>query len=319
MWSCWKWCDAIIIFLNFNILNNTNTKMKKLSVLAVSAIVAATSLTSCGTSTPKASLKSDVDSVSYVIGMLQTQGLKEYLSQAKGVDTTYIADFVKGLNEGVNSGEDKRKAAYYAGIEIGQQIANNAVKGLNYNLFGEDSTQSVSLKNFVAGFVSQLVGDKTAVPFESADSVATAIAAAIKERTNMKLYADNKAAGEKFMAEMEKKEGVQKLDGGVLYKVIKAGTGAVPTDSAVVSFHYEGTLIDGTKFDSSYDRNQPLEGPVYRNIKGFATALKNMPAGSIWEVYIPQDQAYGANPSGGRIKPYSALKFKLELLEVKGK
>ena len=111
--------------------------MKKLTFMAASAI-AAMSIMSCGNSTPKANLKSDVDSMSYAIGMAQTQGLKEYLVGRMGVDTTYMKEFIKGLNEGANAGDDKKKAAYYAGIQIGQQISNQMVMGINHEVFGDD-------------------------------------------------------------------------------------------------------------------------------------------------------------------------------------
>ena len=121
---------------------------------AVIAAVAAVTFFSCGNSTPKANLKSDVDTVSYAIGMAQTQGLKDYLVGRLDIDTAYMDEFIKGLNEGANAGDDKKKAAYYAGIQIGQQIANQMVKGINHELFGEDSTKTISLKNFMAGFIS---------------------------------------------------------------------------------------------------------------------------------------------------------------------
>ena len=113
--------------------------MKKLTIVASLAIATA-AVTSCGNSTPKADLKNDVDSLSYAIGMAQTQGLKDYLVRGMGVDTAYMDEFFKGLNEGANSGDDKKKAAYYAGIQIGQQISNQMVKGINHELFGNDST-----------------------------------------------------------------------------------------------------------------------------------------------------------------------------------
>ncbi|MDE5948500.1 MAG: FKBP-type peptidyl-prolyl cis-trans isomerase, partial [Prevotella sp.] len=118
--------------------------MKKLTVVAAMAIAAAT-ITSCGNSTPKANLKNDVDTLSYAFGMSQTDGLKDYLMR-QGVDTAYVNEFVKGLNEGANAGENKKKAAYYAGIQVGQMISTQWVKGLNYQLFGNDSTQTVSLQ-----------------------------------------------------------------------------------------------------------------------------------------------------------------------------
>ena len=117
--------------------------MKKITLLAAAAIVAA-GFASCGKSTPKADLKTNVDSLSYAIGMAQTQGLKEYLVSNLGVDTAYIDEFIKGLNEGANAGDDKKKAAYYAGIQIGQQISNQMVRGINHELFGEDSTKTIS-------------------------------------------------------------------------------------------------------------------------------------------------------------------------------
>ena len=116
--------------------------------------VSVATMVSCDGGTPKASLKSDVDSVSYAIGMAQTQGLKDYLVMQLGVDTAYMGEFIKGLNDGANAGDNKKKAAYYAGIQIGQQISNQMVKGIEHEIFGNDSTQTISLKNFMAGFVS---------------------------------------------------------------------------------------------------------------------------------------------------------------------
>ena len=114
------------------ILNNKTikVKMKKLTLAVAFAAVAA-GFMSCGNSTPKADLKNDVDTVSYAIGMSQTQGLKEYLVRGLGVDTAYLDEFYRGLNTGVNAGDDKKKAAYYAGIQIGQQISNQMLKGIN--------------------------------------------------------------------------------------------------------------------------------------------------------------------------------------------
>ena len=115
---------------------------------------AAATFVACGNSTPKADLKTDVDTMSYAMGMSQTQGLKEFMVERMGVDTAYMDDFIKGLNDGANAGDDKKKAAYYAGIQIGQQISNQMVKGINHEVFGDDSTKTISLKNFMAGFIT---------------------------------------------------------------------------------------------------------------------------------------------------------------------
>ena len=278
--------------------------------------VAATMI-SCDGGTPKANLKSDVDSVSYAIGMAQTQGLKDYLVMQLGVDTAYIGEFIKGLNDGANAGDDKKKAAYYAGIQIGQQISNQMVTGINYQLFGDDSTQTISLKNFMAGFVTGTTGKKGLMTMEEAQETAQRLMQEIKARETAKLYGDNKEAGEKFLAENAKKEGVITLPSGLQYRVLKEGTGKVPADTSTVTVNYEGRLINDSVFDSSYKRNQPMTVRANQNIKGFTEALTKMKAGSVYEVYIPQELAYGERQAGALIKPFSALIFKIELLEVK--
>ena len=281
------------------------------------AITAAT-FTGCGNSTPKASLKSDVDTLSYAIGMAQTQGLKEYLVGSLDVDTAYMAEFIKGLNEGANAGDNKKKAAYYAGIQIGQQISNRMVKGINHEIFGEDSTKTISLKNFMAGFISGTTGKGGLMTVDSAQTVAQTMMQAIKARELEKTYGPNKEAGEKFLAENAKKDGVKTLPSGVQYKVIKEGTGAIPADTSLVKVHYEGKTIDGKVFDSSYKRGEPINLRCNQTIKGWTDAMVHMPAGSTWEVYIPQNLAYGEREQGD-IKPFSVLIFKIELLEVNPK
>ena len=125
--------------------------MKKVSIFM--AIAAAASLASCTAQAPKANLKSDIDSLSYSIGMAQTQGLKGYLTGRLDVDTAYMADFIKGLNEGANK-TSKKDIAYMAGLQIGQQISNQMMKGINQELFGTDSTKTISKENFLAGFIA---------------------------------------------------------------------------------------------------------------------------------------------------------------------
>jgi FKBP-type peptidyl-prolyl cis-trans isomerase len=291
--------------------------MKKLSIVAVMAIAAA-AFTSCGNSTPKADLKNDVDSMSYAIGMAQTQGLKEYLVGRLGVDTTYMDEFIKGLNEGANAGDDKKKAAYYAGIQIGQQISQQMIKGVNHEVFGADSTKSISLKNFMAGFISGTTGKKGLMTAAQANTVAQFKMQQIKAKNMMKQYGVNKTEGDKFLAANAKKAGVKTLPGGVQYRVIKEGTGDIPKDTSMVKCNYEGRTIDGKVFDSSYKRKQPIALRANQVIKGWTEALTHMPVGSVWEVYIPQDKAYGEREQGG-IKPFSTLIFKIELLSIGGK
>ena len=291
--------------------------MKKITFAAVAA-VAAIMISSCGNSTPRASLKNEVDTLSYAIGMAQTQGLKEYLVGSLDVDTTDIDEFIKGLNEGANAGDNKKKAAYYAGIQMGQQIANRMVKGINHEVFGDDSTKTISLKNFMAGFISGTTGKKGLMTVDSAQMVAQRLISSVKAKELEKSYGANKAAGEKFLAENAKKEGVKVLPSGVQYKVIKEGTGAIPADTSLVKVNYEGRLINDSIFDSSYQRGEPTTFRANQVIKGWTEALCHMPAGSVWEVYIPQELAYGEREQN-IIKPFSALIFKIELLEVNAK
>ena len=276
---------------------------------------AAATFVSCGNSTPKADLKDEVDTLSYAMGMAQTQGLKEYLSDRLQIDTAYMDDFIKGLNDGANAGDDKKKAAYYAGIQIGQQISNQMVKGINHEVFGDDSTKTISLKNFMAGFVSGTTGKKGLMTVEQAAQVAQAKMVSIKAKAMEKQYGPNKVAGEKFLAANKKKPGVVTLPSGVQYKVIKEGNGPMPKDTSMVKVQYEGKTIDGKVFDSSYKRGEPISLRANQVIKGWTEALVHMPVGSVWEVYIPQELAYGER-NQGQIKPFSVLIFKIELLSI---
>ena len=290
--------------------------MKKFSVVAIMASVMG--LMACGNSTQKADLKNDVDSMSYALGMAQTQGLKEYLQERMGVDTTYINDFIKGLNEGANLGDDKRKAAYFAGIQIGQQISQQMVKGINHQVFGDDSTQTISLKNFMAGFISGTTGKGGIMTLDQADVMARTKMEALKSQAMEKQYGANKKEGEDFLANNKKKEGIKVLPSGVQYKVIKEGNGAIPADTTMVKVHYEGRTIDGNVFDSSYKRESPITLRCNQVIKGWTDALVHMPVGSVWEVYIPQELAYGSRDQG-QIKHFSALIFKIELISIEAK
>jgi FKBP-type peptidyl-prolyl cis-trans isomerase FklB len=128
---------------------------------------------------------------------------------------------------------------------------------------------------------------------------------------------NNKIAGEQFLAENAKKEGVVVLDNGLQYEVLVKGEGAMPEITDKVYTHYHGMLIDGTVFDSSVERGEAIEFPLNRVIRGWTEILQLMPEGSKWRVYIPYDLAYGVQGAGGDIGPYSALIFEIELIEIR--
>jgi FKBP-type peptidyl-prolyl cis-trans isomerase FklB len=126
----------------------------------------------------------------------------------------------------------------------------------------------------------------------------------------------NKKAGEAFLAENKKKQGVITLPSGLQYQVIKEGTGPKPTADDQVKVHYRGTLLDGTEFDSSIGRGEPITLGLKNVIPGWTEALQLMPTGSKWKLFIPSNLAYGDNPAGPLIKEGSTLIFEVELLEI---
>ncbi len=133
-----------------------------------------------------------------------------------------------------------------------------------------------------------------------------------------KLNADKIAAGKTFLAENAKRPEVTVLPSGLQYEVLTAGTGAKPNSSQKVTVHYEGTLIDGTVFDSSYKRGNPATFGVTQVIQGWVEGLQLMETGAKWKLYIPYDLAYGERGSPPQIKPFSALIFTVELISIEG-
>lgn len=131
------------------------------------------------------------------------------------------------------------------------------------------------------------------------------------------MTAANLAQSEEFLREFETKDGVKSLDNGVLYRVIEQGNGKSPTEKSTVKVHYKGALIDGNVFDSSYDRNEPVEFGLGDVIEGWQVALSAMKVGDKWEVALPPAVAYGENGVSDAIPPNSALVFEIELLDVK--
>lgn len=289
--------------------------MKKIVLFA--AIAAAAGLASCTAQAPKANLKSDIDSLSYMMGMTNTNGLQDFAEQRMGVDSATWADFIKGVEDGIRK-VSKGEKAYAAGIQIGQQVGSDMIENIGRQLFGNDSTQTLSKDNFLAGFFAALKNNAT-VSMEDAQTYVKERSEAIKTKALEEKYGENKAAGEKFLAENKTKEGVVTTESGLQYKIIKEGKGEIPTKDSKVKVNYKGTLIDGTEFDSSYKRNAPATFRADQVIKGWTEALTMMPVGSKWELYIPQELAYGARETGGQIKPFSTLIFEVELVGIEKK
>ena len=257
--------------------------------------------------------KKVINEMTYNIGMAQTQGLKEYLVNSLDVDLDFFSSFVKGLKDGVDQAKSKEKNAYYAGIQIGNQIANRMIPGINKEVFGDSINIRIPVSEFMRGFFAGL--DASTTDLDDASAKAQNMISQVKSDRMLALYSDNKIAGEKFLEQNKVKADVKVLPSGLQYKVLRRGTGRIPKETDMVKVHYEGKTIDGVSFDSSYKRGEPAKLRPNQLITGWTEALTQMPVGSIWEVFIPQNLAYGANEQRS-IKPFSALVFKVELLAI---
>lgn len=282
------------------------------------AIAASSLLASCDMpGTPKVTLKTEADSLSYALGMANgatDEQIKMYLMQTLG-DSTYVEEFFKGVKEGLNASDDKKDMARQLGIQTGMQMKTRMFPNVEAQVFAGDSTAHISTRNFFLG-MSDVRKGKSAIEGinqENVEGLLKNLFDSMSAKANEKLYGEKKKASEEFIANAAKQDGMKTLDGGVCYKVITEGKGEVPTMSQTVSVEYEGRLMDGTVFDASH--GQPVEFPCNGVVPGFATALTNMPVGSEWEVYIPWNLAYGAQGSGP-IPPYSALVFKIKLVKI---
>ncbi|MBM6961704.1 FKBP-type peptidyl-prolyl cis-trans isomerase [Bacteroides caecigallinarum] len=286
--------------------------MKKSTALMV--LAAAAGLASCGQSgTPKANMKSDIDTLSYMVGVSNSQGLKDYVVGRLGVDTTYMADFIKGIKEGMKNTSDKEKA-YMAGMQIGQQVSGDMYEAINNQLFAGDSTTTMSKENFLAGFIAAVEENSLVAP-DSASMYVRTKSEEIKTKALEAKYGEYKKENEEFLANNKSKDGIKVTESGLQYRIIKEGKGEIPTKTSRVKVHYKGTMIDGTEFDSSYERKEPTTFRADQVIKGWTEALTMMPVGSKWELYIPQELGYGSREAG-KIKPFSTLIFEVELISI---
>jgi FKBP-type peptidyl-prolyl cis-trans isomerase FklB len=259
-------------------------------------------------------LASPSDSLSYVVGMVMTNGLIPYLQQAEGVDTAYMADFIRGFNEMIKSGDDPKVKAYSAGMGIAARLKGQMLEGMKKEF--TDTPDTIVAPLVYRGFTDALQGDTTVMKADEAEAAFKAKREYNKAAKDEKLYGPNREAGKQFLAENAKKDSVVTLPSGLQYKVLVKGTGEIPAKSDRVQVNYEGRLIDGTVFDSSSKHgSKPATFRADQVIKGWTEALTMMPVGSKWQLFIPQELAYGERQAG-QIKPYSALIFTVELVGI---
>lgn len=208
---------------------------------------------------------------------------------------------------------DKEKASYSMGVSIGKTLKDQDVDldakafatGFRDVFEGEERLMSESEMSDALMVLHKRMTEAEAVDKPAGGEAASGVA----ER--------NRKEGEAFLKENMTKEGVVTLPSGLQYKVLKRGTGGSPTATQTVSAHYRGRLINGTEFDSSYNRGKPLDIGVNQVIAGWTEALQLMKVGGKWELYIPSDLAYGPRGSGGTIGPNSTLIFEVELVAIK--
>ena len=300
--------------------------MKKIFLLAIAVVACATFNTAEAAKKNKKSKKNKTeakapvkmvtasDSISYAAGVAMTNGLLPYLINNQGVDTAYMADFVRGFNDIVAGGDNPQMKAYAAGMAIANQVKGQMLGGLQGEFAG--TPDSISKENFFRGFTDALTGDTTVMKQADAESLFAKKSAEARAAKQEREFGANRDAGRKFLAENKTKPGVQTTASGLQYKVLTKGEGAVPKATDRVMVHYEGRLVDGTVFDaSSKHGSEPMVFGANQVIKGWTEALCMMPVGSKWELYIPYELAYGER-NAGMIKPYRMLIFTVELVGI---
>lgn len=259
---------------------------------------------------PALKLVSPSDTVSYIAGMAATEGLLPYLQQGFGVDAEHMADVIRGFEEAQTHIDDPAFKAYAAGMQIANKVNSSILPNMKQAF--EGSADSIRQAMFIKGFIAALQNDTTFFVQSEASKLYRQRAEQVVETRNAAYKKEN----EDWLKANAKKEGMQTTPSGLQYKVLVAGNGPKPKATDKVKVKYEGRMIDGTVFDSSYKRD-PQTNSFRCNevIKGWTEALTMMPVGSKWEICIPQELAYGARQAG-QIKPYSTLVFTVELLEI---
>lgn len=292
--------------------------MKK--ILLMAAVAAGALFTACD-KTGNVEIKTDVDTIAYELGMAASPAdqLPNYLVRM-GSDSASVADYLKGFKEGMKLSDDAKSIAYEMGKQHGMQTKQQMLSSVATQIFGEGSEETLSEALFLAGFMDviegkvRLVVDSVEITQQMAQfELQNRIQEKMNERARVE-FAPNKQAGEEFLAAKAKEEGVVALSNGVLYKVIKEGkkNGKKPALTDKIKVAYKGMTIDGEEFDSS----ESVEFPLASMIEGWKIAIPEMTEGSKWEIYIPQELAYGERGSMPAIKPFSALVFEVELFNV---
>jgi FKBP-type peptidyl-prolyl cis-trans isomerase FklB len=204
---------------------------------------------------------------------------------------------------------EKDKVSYAIGLSVGHNLKRDSLE--------------VDTSIVMRGIKDAVAGGKTLLTDDEVKQVMTTLQADLRKKQEEKIQAAteaNKKESETFLAANKNNEGVVTLPSGLQYKILKEGTGPRPTATDSVVCNYRGTLLDGTEFDSSYKRGQPVTFPVSKVIKGWTEALQLMPVGSRWQLFVPAELAYGLRgAAGGTIGPNATLIFEVELISIENK
>lgn len=286
--------------------------MKKTVVtLLVGTVAAMGVMTGCGNGQGTAKLVTPQDSAAYFLGLSQTMPLHEqwdqYQYQVPGDSASKKDQFIQGFRDALTSGS--AKAAYSNGYLMGFQLIDSW-EGFNARIPGD----SLDKQKFIDGLIAGLSGKvDTTLTMDAINNYMQEYFA-----NAQKIVEDqNKKAGADFLAANKSKDGVVELPSGLQYRIDKLGDGIKPAAEDTVVVHYKGTKLDGTVFDSSYDRGEPATFPLTGVIQGFSEGLQQVPAGSKVTLWIPGELAYGQRGSGDQIGPYELLTFEMELQEVR--
>lgn len=250
----------------------------------------------------------DGKTFSYALGVAQGSSLKQYLTGRMGVDSAYVKYAMEGMNAKLSDDERKKRQAFAAGLQIADMNKRN-MPLFNKQAAGKEDTVYVDEAEFERALTQQVLGEETTIKSDSAMKLLEA-----QFKYQSETYKEKNLL---WLANNKKLKGVKTLPSGLQYSVVTEGKGAVATDSTEVEVNYEGKLIDGTVFDSSYKRNKPATFRPDQVIKGWREALTMMPEGSVWNLYIPAELGYGERGQGQQIPGNSTLVFKVEVLKVK--